>query len=308
MRKFKSTLLFAFLLFSLSVSAQKNKPKFKFGDVKAEDFEPKVYDIDSNASAIVLSDIGSSYFETDPRNGFSLIFNEYKRIRIMNKNGFDAATIVIPIYDNGTTEENLEKLEAVTYNLEDGKVVATKLEKSSVFKDKYNEHLVFKKFSFSNIKEGSIIEYKYRLNSPFFFNLQPWDFQGKIPCLWSEYEVTIPTDIFDFATIRQGYLPFEMDAVSSSSQVYSISYTGGRLQSIPSNTVTSKWAMKSVPALKPESFITTLDNYKARINFQLKRITYSPTHVEDIMGDWFQMADRIMKREDFGVPLKANNG
>ena len=51
-------------------------------------------------------------------------------------------------------------MEATTYNIEDGKVVASKLDKSSVFKDKVNKGVTLFKFTFSNIKEGSIIEFK----------------------------------------------------------------------------------------------------------------------------------------------------
>lgn len=307
MRKLKCTLTFVAILFCLITSAQKSQPKFKFGDVKPEDFEPKVYAVDSNASAVVLADIGDSYFEINSHTGFSLVFTHLKRIRILNKNGFDEATIKIPIYSNSSSEENLDKLEAVTYNLEDGKVVATKLDKSSIFKDKYNEHLLLKKFTFPNIKEGSIIEYKYQLSSPFLFNLQPWDFQQKVPCLWSEYQVTIPNDIFDYAILKTSYLPFIVETASSSSRRYSI-FVGGRSLEIPSNTMTSKWAMQNIPALKPENFITTLDNYKSRIDFQLRRITYSPMDVQEVIGSWYQMAEKMMKREDFGLPLKANNG
>ena len=107
-----------------------------------------------------------------------------------------------------TAEEELVTLKAVTYNLENGKVVETKLEtKSAVFKDKINKNLVVKKFTFPNIKEGSIIEYEYKLNSDFIFNLQPWDFQGEYPCLWSEYNVSLP-EFYYYVTLTQGYQPF----------------------------------------------------------------------------------------------------
>jgi hypothetical protein len=54
--------------------------------------------------------------------------------------------------------------------MENGKVVETKLEtKASVFKEKINKNLVIKKFTFPNIKEGSIIEYEYKLTSDFVF-------------------------------------------------------------------------------------------------------------------------------------------
>ena len=116
----------------------------------------------------------------------------------------------IRLYTNGEAEEELENLKAVTYNLENGKVVETKLEiKSAVFKDKINKNLVIKKFTFPNIKEGSIIEYEYTLKSDFIFNLQPWEFQGEYPRLWSEYNVAMPS-FYNYVTLTQGYHPYHV--------------------------------------------------------------------------------------------------
>ncbi|MEP7317974.1 MAG: DUF3857 domain-containing protein [Panacibacter sp.] len=302
------------LLISIVSLARQKGPKTKFGDVKDEDFAPTVYSIDSNAEAVVLYDMGNSVFEGGVKGDFVLVYNHQKRIRIMNKNGFDAATIEIPLDKDGTDEEKLDKLEAVTYNLENGQVVATKLDKASVFKDKYNENRTIRKFTFPNIKEGSIVEYKYTVSSPFYFNLQPWDFQAGMPRLWSEYTVTIPNDILDFVMIRKGYQQFVVDTSTSSYENYHLVQRGTSVSdrsesfTIHSKTITARWAMENVPALKPESFITTLDNYRARLEFQLRRIKYSESHIEEIMGDWYQLTDRMMKREDFGQAINAGNG
>ncbi len=303
------------LCFLSSLNAQKDQPKIKFGDVKPEDFAPAVYSIDSSAGAVVLADIGSSVFQGNNKGDFSLIYDHIKRIRIMNKNGFEEATVEIPLYiGNNSAEEDLQKLEAVTYNMENGKVTATPLDKASVFKDKYDEHHTARKFTFPNIKEGSIIEYHYTISSPYYANLQPWEFQGIMPRLWSEYTVTIPNDIFDFVVMRNGYLPYVIDTSSSSSASYILVDHGDnafdRMQTftVRSNTVTAHWAMQDVPALKPEKYITSMDNYISKIEFQLKRIKYSESDIKEYMGNWNQLVDLLMKDEDFGASFSQNNG
>ncbi len=40
-----------------------------------------------------------------------------------------------------------------------------------------------KKFTFPNVKEGSIIEFEYTKMSDFLQNLEPWEFQGAYPRL-----------------------------------------------------------------------------------------------------------------------------
>ncbi|MEI9910647.1 MAG: hypothetical protein WDO71_13805 [Bacteroidota bacterium] len=125
------------------------KSPVKFGKVSPEDFKTNVYSIDSSASAVIIADIGSTEMEGNRKAGFSLIFKNYRRVHILKKSGYDIGDVSIPIYTVGDAEEELVSLKAVTYNLENGKVVETKLEtKSAVFKDKINKSIVVKKIHF----------------------------------------------------------------------------------------------------------------------------------------------------------------
>ena len=58
--------------------------------------------------------------------GFLLQFKHFKRIHILRQSGYDIANVEIPLYTNGTDEEELQNLKAYTYNLENGKVEETK--------------------------------------------------------------------------------------------------------------------------------------------------------------------------------------
>src|SRR5690349_13205630 len=116
-----------FLFFSCITTAQVKN--LKFGDIRPSDFSQKVYSIDSSANAVVLSDIGSSTYEGDTHGGFSIAFKRHLKIRILNRNAFDAATISIPLFASGSLEERVENIEAATYNLENGAIEVTKLDK-----------------------------------------------------------------------------------------------------------------------------------------------------------------------------------
>src|SRR5260221_5776155 len=115
-------------IIGFSTSAQKSP--VKYGSVSEKDFATKGYSIDSNANAVVIADIGSSEIVGNSKDWFSLEFRHYRRVQILNKNGYDEANVEIPLYTNGQSEEKLENIRAVTYNLENGKVVETKLGKN----------------------------------------------------------------------------------------------------------------------------------------------------------------------------------
>lgn len=298
------------LLWLGTAIAQKNRPKFKFGDVKPEDFAPSAYTVDSTADAVYLFDAGSSSFVGNNNGYFSVIFKEHVRIHLLNKNAFDLATVEINLFGKNENAQKLNDLEVCTYNLENGKVVATKLDRSSLFKDKA-DGVNTSKFTFPAIKEGSIIEYSYQVTSPGMHYIRPWYYQGNYPRLWSEYEVTIPV-LFDFVFVKQGYHPYAIDTakVSFGSLYITDPGTAGQASQTytwSGNTVNSIWAMKNVPALKKEPYTTTIGNHIAKIEFQLSAVHYPDQPVKRILNSWQEAASSRLKDEDFGLGLSERN-
>ena len=310
MRICKLTCIIACVLFFHTTNAQ-DKVNIKFGKVTAADFDLSKNKFDSSASAVVIADIGYSSFEPNYKTGFQINFNHFKRIKIIDKKGFDAATVTIPLYSSGQDVEKLVKLKASTYNIENGKIVETKLDDKSIFTDNLQKNIVLKKFTFPAIKEGSIIEFSYDQSSDFLFELQPWEFQDEYPHLWSEYEVAIP-EYFSYVFLSQGYNPFFIKTIKNGNTHFDMHLQNGseRPQTLALDALvtTSRWVMKDVPALKEEKFTTTISNHISKIEFQLAQIHYPNSTVHDIMGTWAKMSEGLMEDEKFGVDLKRNNG
>lgn len=307
----KQNLLIAFFIFALAGSlVAQDKLKIKFGGVTPEDFKTKIYPIDSNASAVVIADIGSTEIVGNNKGTFSLLFKNYRRAHILNKNGYDIADVEIRLYTNGDMEEQLQNLKAVTYNLENGKVVETKLDvKSAVYKDRVTKNWVIRKFTFPNIREGSIIEYEYKMESDFIFNLQPWDFQGDYPRLWSEYNVAMPS-FYNYVTLSQGYQPYHIK--TSATRHDNFTWTDSRGAGATDRATFSaavtdfRWVMKDVPSLKEESYTSTLRNHISRIEFQLSTLG-EPFSFKQIMVSWPMAAKDLLEDENFGYQLNREN-
>ncbi len=310
----KTNLLICFVLTTYVCLSQSNasRPEMKFGSISPEDFAPTAYSIDSSAHAVILFDYMKAEYESDNIGGFNIIYKYHRRVRLMNKNGFDEATVEIPFYVGNKLEDELKKLEAVTYNLENGKVEKVKIDKSSIFKDKVTKGYYVKKFTFPALKEGSIIEYQYTVISPFEQNLQAWVFQDtKYPTLWSEYDVTVP-DLYNFLPVPRHQYQYAIQKQETNNQSYSIvaNYSGGGGGMFSYNAVNTRriWAMNNLPALKEESYTTTLDNYVAQINFYLLSINYPQQTPIPIIKDWYHTAQTLLKNENFGAPIfEANN-
>lgn len=297
------------LLLQNYLSAQE-KVELKFGKISPADFDLSSRKFDTSAGAVFIADIGSTEYEGGTKGWFTMVYTRHLRIKVLNKNGFDAASFQIPLYKKGNDEERLEKLKAATYNLEDGKVVTTKLEDKSVFKDKVTERTSVRKFTLPAVKEGSIIEVTYSIKSDFTENLQPWSFQGTYPRLWSEYVVRIP-NCFNYVFLSQGYQQFYIKSQDQGFKSYTIiannDSRGQDTYSIQAVVVGNRWVMKDVPPVKEEKFITSLDNYISKIEFQLSEYR-DPLQPKQIMSNWNKVSEEWLKWDKFGEPLyKMNN-
>ncbi len=308
----KKRILFFFSLamLCLPVLAQ-DKLKIKFGDITEKDLTPKAYAIDSSAEAVILADIGTSEIIGNNKGWFSLRFKRFRRIHILNKNAFDVANVSIEYYKDMEDEEKLDKLKAVTYNLENGKVVETKLDiKNNVFTDKVSKTGGYKKFTLPNVKEGSIIEYEYTIESDFLQYLRPWVFQGNYPRLWSEYNLALP-DFLGYVFLTQGYRKYDINQRKQRTEIYRVVDSRGtgssEFYNLTSGVSDYHWVMNNVAALKEENFTTSIDNHIAKIEFQLSELR-EPLRPQKIMGTWPSLTERFLKNEMFGLQLgKENN-
>jgi hypothetical protein len=298
-------------LFLLTIVPAQEKLNIKFGKIQPQDFEIKSPLLDSNVNAVVLSDQGSTEFEGNNKGWFKMIYRRHKRIKLINKNGFDAADISILLYSDGQDAEKVNELKANTYNLENGNIVTTELGKKSIFVEKINRNLIETKFTFPALTSGSIIEYTYTIESDFMFNLQPWIFQGQYPCLWSEYNVKLP-DFFNYVFLSQGYLKFDIDEKAAGFKRFIVTSSNGigptESFSINSTILDRKWVIKNVPGIKEESFTTTLNNHIAKIEFQLSEYRFPEQPTKKIMGDWKTVTEKLLDREDFGLSFIRGNG
>lgn len=304
-----SRILILLLLCYHSGIAQ-NKNNFKFGNISIKDFATSVYSIDSNANAIIIADIGNCAIEGNNKGWFSVINKHFKRAHILNKNGFDVANVSIYLYTDGEAGEQLEKLKAVTYNLENGKIVETKLDtKNTVFEDKIDKKRKLKKFTFPNIKEGSIIEFEYTTVSDFINSPDPWEFQGAYPVLWSEYNFTVPA-FFTYTFLNQGYLSFNTKSQNEGTQVYRVVVPGGASANeryeFSSKYTDYKWVIKDVPSLKEESFTTTINNHIQKVTAELVE-RREPLSYYRYVGNRQDVSTQLMDYEFFGYSLKKDN-
>lgn len=300
-----STFLVILSLSDFLVKAQPGPPDMSFGAVSPEMFAPVVYPVDSSANAVYLLDHGDATFNVDYNSHYSTVYERHARIRILNKNGLGLATLSISAVHYKDYNAVIDDVEGATYNLQDGKVVVTKLDKHSIFKDK-NGHFDIEKLAFPDVHEGSIIEYSYRLVYPGYGFIPEWQFQRGCPVLWSQYEVTIPM-LFDYFVKNQGYRPFTIDTTlyfDDNIPFSALGYSGGRWSGHVLHRV---WALQDMPSLeKAEPYTTTLRNHVQEVQFQLSTVLFNG-YKKTYRSTWPELTAELLKNDNFGSPLTDKN-
>lgn len=290
-------------LFVMSAFGQKNKNRFaKYGNITKEDLQKTVYDIDSSANAVILYDVAESYLEGNTKGTISLFTRRHKIVHILNKNGYDIAKEEINLYDD---MEDLERFKGTTYNLDGDKIVTTNVDKSSRFIEKVDDKLKRHKFTFPQVKEGSIIEYEYQVQSQIFWQLDTWYFQSlDAPTLYSEFNFDVP-EFLHYNFLAQGYHPLFLNERKDQTKNFYFT-SGSDRTTYPAPTASHKWAMKDVPTLKYENFTTSLNNHVSRMEFQLSSISY-PLNPKSFSTSWNDVVKDLLKSENFGEKLNASN-
>lgn len=289
--------LFAFFMITLAASAQKGLPGV--GKVDKADLEMVDCDFDKGAEAVKLIDWGNIYYDrgTAGISLFKTIFESRIRIKILKEKGLSQANVTIPYYSHNN-DEIVRGLEAYTYNLDEtGNVKTTEVKKSSIYSKKINANFSEMIIAFPDVKVGSIIEYKYRLERETMGNIKDWYFQDDIPTRYSEYQINVPL-IFRF-TVQ----PSVVDSIEVKEDVSdgSINVNEGLLTT---KVLKKNFIMRNLIGIRNEPFMGSAKDYQQRLEFQLSQIDYGNGEVRDLRVKWSDVINDLTKDSDFGKQLE----
>lgn len=291
------TILFIIFFGTLGANAQ----TYKFGDVPREQLEMEVYDKDSSASAVVIFDKGETlinYYNDD----YNVKFVRHVRIKILTDEGFEYGDIAIR-HRKAEPKQSVSKIKATTYNLEeDGSFSKSNLGRRDKHTEKINEAWSDIKFTFPNLKRGSVIEYSYELHSNDPMDFPDWYFQREIPTIWSGYIAQIP-EWFNYETVRRGFHFYSKFEQNKYQDRLMLGY-GANSYTIDFEGLEYDMVMTDVPALTDEPFMKNSIDYLAHMRFRLASIKMPNSQIRYYMGSWTAVKNTFFEDKDFGKRLK----
>ncbi len=297
------------LLF-LSSFFQIKAQEFKLGKVTIAELQEKQHPKDTTAVAAILFKTGVVRFVYSQEKGFDMVTDVKVRIKIYKKEGYEWANQKVGYYIVNSSKEDVTFTDAVTYNLVEGKIEKTKLKKDGEFDETINKYWAQKKITMPNIKEGSVIEYRYVINSPRIGELKDWNFQTSIPVNYSEFETSIP-EYFVYKANQKGYI-FPKTTVEKKPRmmnyIYTIDYKNGTKPTRSNETLNfmetvTKYVAENLPAMKDEAFVNNIENYTCSVSHELS-MTRFPNQADKFYStDWNTVVKTIYEYDNFGPEL-----
>lgn len=286
-------LLFLFsLIFCGSISCFGQSVSFKLGQVTDIELQD-TFKQELEAYAIVLADYGEAHIGTPYgfENGFRLFYKRYLRVKILGLAGMDYATVEIPLYRSGTTTEKVLSLKATSNELVNGKPFAYKLEKKDIYDERQNENWSVKKFTMPKVKEGTIIEVSYTVESPFISSIDDWYFQKGIPVLESYFSLRVP-DWLRYKMRSIQYLPFTDEKFERRPVQF---YTGTPSE-VTYNELRYSWKMQDIPQYEEEPYSKSRNANLSRLSFEVYAIEIPDQPTQSFSQTWQEVVDRHLER------------
>ncbi len=278
--------------------------KHDIGKVTKEELLEKLHKDDTSAVAAFKFKKAKTTFSYSENNGFVSSTEFFIKIKIYKKEGTSWGNFDIPYYIGyeNLNKEQIEILSAYTYNLENNQIVKEKVESQSKFKKVINEYWAKKTIAFPNVKEGSIIELRYKFKSENLSILPEFQFQYNIPVDYAEYQSIIP-EFFIYKGIKSGYKDIEFEQkIENGSQSFDNKHN--QRMSMSYKQINSLYKANGIKAIKDEAYTSNLENYYGKINHELETIRMPNEKPKQISTTWEDVVMSIYKDDKFGKEIK----
>ena len=297
-----------------------NAQNFKFGKVSKKEVSEEKHPLEPDADAAVLYSYQRTYYEYNQNTGFRIITEYHQRIKIYTKDGFDWATKEISA-KNGNIKEDVNRIKGVTYNLVNGKMQETKLDRDHIFEEDAGRYRKLTKFTMPAVKEGSVVEFEYqKVTDDLSASMDRIPLQYTIPINKLVVDVKIP-EYLNFGAYNNPKASFYVN-VQQGKEPYTRSFTksvrndtyGGKVTTHQTRTSSIDFLQNTysvdkedIPSIKVENFVDHMNNYPAFLDWELKFTKFPNSSYQNYSETWEGVAKSIYQDNGFESELRRTN-
>lgn len=294
------------------LSTMRAASKLKFGKVSHKELMMDCYEQDSTASAVYLIRNGNTRYIY--KDGFKLITEYWVRVKVFTQEGVEYANVEVPYYapdDKLKKQDEVTVVEGYSYNWNNGEIVKQSIDKQLISDERVTPYFRVIKFALPNVKSGTVFEYKYIVQSDYFYQIDNWQMQHEIPLVYSEYTVGIP-DIFVFNIEFRGNSSIEVKQKKMVMEGVN-SVAGSFVTGLSDVTISGQeysFVSQNIPALhSDEPFCWCPEDHRIQVVFDLQGTNWPGQEYKSYSKTWKDVDAELIRSENeaFGKWLSIAN-
>ncbi len=300
--------ILALLCMGLTFVGYAQEFSMSYGKISVDELAMTTYEKDTTAHALILCDKADLYYEFVSQQ-FRVVQNIEKRVKILDSEGTDYANVTIPIYQESNPSqprETISRIEAYAYNLENGKTVRTKMEKSYIFEERLSPYYKQIKFSIPSVRAGTVIEYRYRVTSDFYYSLPEWEIQNELPVMHARYQVKIP-EYFLFNIESKGFGEVQLSETQENQSFNIYISSVKQTENIHCTSKVIKATATDLPALKDQDYVWCVQDFRSRVTFELQGIKFPYSPYKPHTTTWADIERLLREHNSWGGLLSLRN-
>lgn len=223
------------------------------------------------------------------------VLQHHVRLKVFDDTAREASIIAIPYYFENDMER-ISSIEAYTYPPSGGRVPLSNEEIRTVnINSRYN----VKEFEMPAVENGAVLEYRYVIERRYIEELPDFFLSDKVPIQIAKMTITYPK------YLRYQPLVENYEGTIHHDFVYADTSSVRKVFTIPQPkpVVTERWIAYDIPAVEEEKFISTLDDYRAKIKFLLSEFGIPRQQLEN---SWEVVVARIREKTNPWESIREN--
>lgn len=189
------------------------------------------------------------------------ILEHHVRLKVFDETAREASIVTIPYY----YDQDMEKISSIRAytHLPSGERIP--LAEQDIRTININARYNVKEFAMPSVEDGAVLEYSYVIERRYIEEMPEFFLSHKVPTSTAKLTITYPQYLrYDAYTENyDGSLhhDFVYTDTSSVPKIFTIPQ--------PKPIVTERWVAYDIPGVEEEAFISSLDDYRAKIKFLL---------------------------------------
>ncbi|WP_318309691.1 transglutaminase-like domain-containing protein [Flagellimonas crocea] len=292
-----------------------NAKEIEFGKVSKEEVlaDQHTYYPEANAAILYKSDL--VHFDFHDESGWRIVREVFLRIKIYNKEGLNWASLQTSLLTNNDYNQNISEIKGFTFNSLHGNIVKTKLKDEGVFREKVNDDQEKVSITMPDVKEGSVLDIGYKIQSSAFWNIDEFWLQFDIPVDFALVQLKIP-EYFIYKQYNRGYYPIELEqsqenrSIKVTPQTYDfkrpVNVTIGKETLNFVDNIFS-FTASGLPGLVPEYQALDINDHRSSIKFELTSTKFPNEPHKNYTLTWEDVAKLIYEYDGFGKELNRKD-